>query len=676
MVGTHVNAYPILLLLNYWEIRPSLMGSKLDELMRKGVTQIATFVPWQAVESDIAHTLIRFLQAAAERHIRVWLILSPEVGVHYPNSGLPKDLIKQNQNMAQSCYNEKIGVNLPPNSFILPSLFSLDFNKRYYSFLGRMDSIFSDFARNQPNLLNNFTVVLSGSFWKYYRSPRLSSSRLFGGTAGDYSTHAALAYRQRVDHFFSQREFTDPSPSAANRWKARSLEEVNRKWFYQQSEDVFKARSQQMIRKKVTNLKLTEFEIYTPEADPGMAYSNFVQMLSNGHANFASLSKSIDESSTRLTSNGATRSAPFIHWTSMGGFRALSDAEKQFLILKSLLLMGGKGGGVLVDEAEWTSFSQNFRSRADSIARSLSEGEFQIKSQVLYLAPHLWSNSGPLWDELSKRMGPNAKVISSADLIQKENSSRLLVIDPHYILMKEGTQNILSWAKAGRVVAIPRSQFYSEAARAELNQVLLRTKKIEVDLGLSYSLHSLGDGKLILYDVPSDSMSKSDLASRKALINSYENFLGSVLAVAEVETYCQSTDYRLSIIPFERKSRGVAIFLLNSSRKTVNADLVFSSPVKIADLGIELTTDSLGTHQSSSPAKVNSEMSELANHFHFQVPPFAILPLNVEGINLEEKREQQLAASVSKETMESPFSSALSELPGFNMDEGIGDAWT
>ena len=43
------------------------MGSRLDELMLMGINSIATFVPWQAVESDIAHTLPRFLQAVADR---------------------------------------------------------------------------------------------------------------------------------------------------------------------------------------------------------------------------------------------------------------------------------------------------------------------------------------------------------------------------------------------------------------------------------------------------------------------------------------------------------------------------------------------------------------------------------------------------------------------------------
>ena len=284
MVGGEVNPYPVVLLINYWEIRPSAMGSRLDDILKRGVSQVGAFVPWQVAESDISHTqtLTRFLQSAAERRMKVFLILSPELGVHFPNSGFPRDILSRKENVAQQSDSGPVVVNLPPNSFSLPSLFASDFNKRYYGYIGRLDNLFADLQKAQPNLLKNVTVILSGSFWKYYRSPLASSQVCFGGNAGDTSPQATQAYRQRVEHFFSQREFMDPSPSSANQWKLRSLEEVNRRWFYQHSEDVFRNRSYQTLRKKSAGLRVLEMEIYTPEADPGNVYSNFLQMISGG----------------------------------------------------------------------------------------------------------------------------------------------------------------------------------------------------------------------------------------------------------------------------------------------------------------------------------------------------------------------------------------------------------
>src|SRR5688572_14434656 len=100
MNAAEINQHPIQILFNYWEIRSSLVGAKLDDLIRHGVTHIASFVPWQAVESDISHMLVRFLQAVADRKMTVNLILTPEVGMHYPNSGLPKDVIGKPENVA------------------------------------------------------------------------------------------------------------------------------------------------------------------------------------------------------------------------------------------------------------------------------------------------------------------------------------------------------------------------------------------------------------------------------------------------------------------------------------------------------------------------------------------------------------------------------------------------
>jgi hypothetical protein len=138
----------IQLVVNYWERRPRVMWSRLDELLQQGITHIATFVPWQAVESDISHTLTRFLQAVAERRMTVSLIITPEVGIHYPNSGFPKDVIQRKDCLAQN-QSGPIAVSMAPNAFPLPSLLAPEFQKRYFSFLSRMDSFLGDLGRSQ-----------------------------------------------------------------------------------------------------------------------------------------------------------------------------------------------------------------------------------------------------------------------------------------------------------------------------------------------------------------------------------------------------------------------------------------------------------------------------------------------------------------------------------------------
>ncbi len=672
MVESDVNPYPVLLLVNFWEIRPVQMGARLDELKKKGVFQLISFVPWQVAESDITHTLVRFLQCVSDRKMKVFLILSPEVGTHYPNSGLPKDVMVRKDNLAQDFRMGKIPVHLPPNSFQLPSYFAPEFSKRYYSFLGRLDGLFHDLEKNHPQVLKSLTAVLTGSFWKYYRSPRFSSHSAFGGSGGDYSSHAALAYRQRIESHYCQKEFVDPTPSAANRWKTRSLEEVNRRWFYQQSEDVFRHRTHSMIQRRSTTLKVAEMELFTPEADPGVAYSNFLQMVSGGHADFSRLSSLIDQLCVRGSFTAGGPTAPFVHWTSMGGFRMLAEAEKQFLFLKALLLVGGQKGGVLLDDAEWLAFSPQFRNRVDILARSLEEGDFTLKNRVFYLTPHLWTQAGDLLEEVIQSVGCGVRVVSTLDLVLRETFTRLLIVDPTYILTREAVQKITGWAKAGRVVVLPRSPLYTESGRIELEQVLVHTKRIEIDLGVPYRLHSLGDGKLIIYDAQDSLLNMSGSGDRGDKsqgepLSSLQTFVTAILSISEVESYCRLGDKSLSVIPLERKNGGVAIFVFNASQRTVTADIMFASDVLISDLGALLSGGELDPESGVDGGR--------SNRYSLEVPPFGILPLHVEGINFVELKERQIAALSSEQTRENAGAAALAELPGFSLTEGFGELW-
>jgi hypothetical protein len=671
MLSSNVNPHPLLLIVNYWEIRPSLIGARLDELLKRGISQVCTFIPWQSAESDISHSLTRFLQALADRRMGVSLILSPEVGVHYLNSGLPKDVVSKKENMAQHSQSGLIPVNLPPNSFTLPSFFAPEFNKRYYSFLGRLDSLMADLERTQPDLLKGVTAILTGSFWKYYRSAGASAQSPFGGEAGDYSSHAAVIYRQRSELFFTQREFTDPSAAANNRWKTRSMEAVNRRWFYQQSEDIFRSRSSQVIRKKSLDLKIAEIELFTLEADPSMTYSSFLQMLSGAGPDFGKLSHLVEETAARASSASSTAAPPYIHWTSMGSYRALADSQKQFLLLKSLLLHGGQSGGIAIDESEWFSLSSSFRTRAEALARSFVQGDLQFKNRAFYLVPHLWSNYGSLWEGFHQRVGPGMTMVASLDLILKDRLSNLLIVDPTVILTKESLKKLFAWATPGRILVLPRSKLYTEAARIELELALAKNRKIEIECGLNYNLHSIGDGKLIVYEVP------NPLPAGNESMTALQTFINSIVAISEIESFCRLSDSRLTVIPFERKKGGLALFILNGTRRQVAADIMFPTEVRLGDLGLTLSGNDggLGLPNPTASQDLLEDEVTIANRFSLDVPPFGILSFTIEGTSYTEKRERQLASLTSESTRENVLTAAHSELPGYNATEGLEELW-
>ena len=130
--------------MKYWEFRPTALVERLDELAQKGVTEIVSFVPWQAVEADISHLLTRFLQAAAERRIGVTLVASPELGISYVNSGIPRDVLAKPECLALDERGQPSVIVSSPNAHALPSLLSPEFQKRHQSYLQRVDHFLSD----------------------------------------------------------------------------------------------------------------------------------------------------------------------------------------------------------------------------------------------------------------------------------------------------------------------------------------------------------------------------------------------------------------------------------------------------------------------------------------------------------------------------------------------------
>jgi hypothetical protein len=669
MNGAPLQHQLIQLVVNYWEIHINEIPGMLDDFLERGVNSVTSFVPWQCFESDIAHRLMRFLITAADRGIKVHLVLSPEVGVHYPFSGLPKDVLKDG-NCAQGSDGEKISSWMPPRAFSLPSLFSEEFNKRYHGFLARMQGFLQDLDRSHSRVSQNLEVVLTGSFWKYYRAASVSHLDPFGGLAGDRSKNASSAYRQTVEEFYSQKEFSEPDRSAANRWKTQRFDEVNRRYFYQVSEEVYRNRCRHLIQRRGLAFAVNEIELYTPEADPAFLYSGLLARLSEGHSDFYRISKYLDSISGRLSAR------PYVHWSSMGGFRRLSDAEKQFLILKSLILMGGRDGGIYLDIQDWFQLSQGFRAKTENLARMLSSKKLSLKTRAIYFTSHLWSSGGTLWEEMSRQAGPSAQMCASLESLLDNEEAYLAVVDPGLMIQVDSLRKMLQWARKGRVLALPRGVLFTEAARRELEEAMKEGKKLSIHHGVSYHLTGIGAGKLIVYETMDQERMQGELLA------AWQKFMTGILSLAEIQPVCQLSDGRLAAIPLalpESRQDWVALFVLNGTGRPVEADLFFRSSVSISDFAQKIHEGELqareflagidegGSSASLAAARKKGKESE-AKRFHLEVPPCGVLPFIVEGLSLEAEERHQ-AGLLSDITQTSIHDSAFLELPGFDPNQ-------
>ncbi len=644
--------------MNYWEFRPTVLVERLGELLSKGVTEVVSFVPWQAIEGDISHLLPRFLQAAAEKRIGVTLVVSPEVGVAHPNSGIPKDILAKPECLALDVDHRPMIVAAPPQAHTVPSLLSPEFQKRYQSFLQRIEHFLQDAAkRGGPEVLDRVRLVLTGSYWKYYRSARFSALSAFEGPAGDFSSAAMLQFRARVEQRYSEQEFCEPTPSSANRWKVKSMEEVNRRWFFQQAENQFRDRASRFFNRRSFSVPVEQVELFTPEADPSYLYSRVLMHLSGGRADFSRLAAQIDEAALRHSHVDGEAAAPWVHLTGTGAFTSLSPQEKQFLILKTLLLLGSQSGGVVVDLEDWLSLSASFRRRTETLARSLSQGDYRLRQRAYYWNSHLWSSGGDLWSELRARLGVSSRMIATSEMLRGEAAmdADLLVVDPTVVLTRDELVHLVAWTRGGRVTAIPRSLLYTERARLELQRILqsdsLNGGRMDLHVGIPFELHAMGEGKLVVYDAHALEKSETSEASRQ--------FIQSLMGLAAIKHPCTMSDPRLQVIGLERRGGGRGVFILNPQSRVLDSDVVFPNEVTIEDLAQQLQSDGSPSSETASHDAMFS-----AQRFHLEVPACGVLPLQVLDVQWENELERRQAARLSDETRFS-VDDVAGGLPGY-----------
>ncbi len=639
--------------MNYWEFRPTALVERLDTLVQQGVTEVVSFIPWQVIEGDIQHLLSKFLHAAAERSISVHLIASPELGLSTPSSGIPKDLLARQDCLAVHADGGQVVSPAAPNFHAVPSLHAPELQKRFQNYLSRIDHVLGDVQkRGSSGVLDRVSLVLTGSFWKYYRSPKMSSLAAFGGLAGDFSGAVGLQLRSRIESRFAQPEFADPTPASANRWKVKGLEHVNRRWFMQDAEDQFRARNSQFFGRRSLSLPVGQVELFTPEVDPSLLYSQIIALGAGSRPGFAALSGLVDEAASRRAEVEGVAAAPWVHWTGNAAFASLLDSEKQFLILKSILLLASQGGGVLVDSDEWFTLSEGFRRRADALSRSLAVGDYRLRQRAFYLNSHLWSSGGDLWQELKGRLGSLSRMIASDDLLRGDEGmdADLLVVDPTVILTRSRMVHLLTWTRAGRVTAIPRSLLYTESARSELVRMCQGAERMDLHMGLPFELYPMGEGKLVVYDA--HALEKAE-SSETGL-----QFIQSLLGLAGIKNPCTTSDSRLEVVGLERRGGGRGIFVLNPSTRLVEADLLFANEVRIGDLGEQLGRELQAGDGPSGDAVASQR-------FHLAAPPCGVMPMEVMDCEWEDELERRQAMRVMEETQIAAVSAAATELAGW-----------
>jgi hypothetical protein len=646
MIQGNIRFYPIRLAVPYWEFSQVALSQKLDALVRKHVTDISSFLPWQAVESDCSQTLARFVHAVSERGLRCSFIVTPECAMPYPAAGIPKDVLQLKDVEAQDATGLPYRTFSTPVAFALPSLHAPLFLKRYESFLGRLDHFLFDLFQMAPHLREDLTFLVTGSFWPYYKHKSIQERSKYG----------QLARRQCLEELFSRSEFSDPTPQAALKWRTPADESSNEWWFTQWSERQFRSRTRSMLTKR-SSARVQMIDWLVPEMDSSVFHATFLAERVASQTGFKTLNKALRAPSKAQSVDGLPLT-PWLYWYGLGLFRQRSEQEKQYLVLSSLLRTGGLGGGIYMDEEEWFALSPTFRHRVEVLARALEAKDWVLKPRVATLRNHVSENNGSVWDDFAKGYGPLGVSLTQVEALESLEDVELLWVEPEVLLDQKTFRYLVDWASVGRTVVLFERGRLTESARFEQSLMARNHSKIDLNLGIPYQLYALKEGRMCWVSAQGSSLVGAvDRDHWYQLMEALEGF-------STLLRPCQADLAQIECIPLTGPKGQMAVFVLNPTKKRLLTHLRFPTPVKVTDFR---ALEGKSEHMDSA--------EELVTELRLEVPAYGVLPLVVWSQGFEQARSKRMAMDVSNLAAQSAWDSAATELPGFDPSQALQEFW-
>lgn len=484
--------------INAWDVPAHQVGPTFDVLMQKGLRSFVSFVPWQGVECDISRVFTRFLQHAYERRLDVKLVVTPELGMTYPLCGVPKEIALDPSQFAKPKRQGDLSVLTPNVNFHMPSIYSAEFQKRYFSFLVRLESLLKDFCELNPGAAQHLTLSVGGSFFKYYRSAVASSYQSFGSEAGDYSSHAEIEFKKYQD--------------------MRKSKESQYRSFQRYFEELFRTKAQMHFQKRNPGWKVEQLELFTPELDPALMMESFWSHTLKKPLDLFKLNRYLMSAFSRRSKWAGSESKPTLYWTENSNYGQNTSTRKQNAFYQSFLSVAGVGGELWISPEDWFSFSESFRDRIELMSKQSQEQAWKSRDQIYVLTPHLWSTEKSIQlilDQLSE-IGWKQGIHFVQDLneIPESDRSFFILIDPDYEFSESASAELLSKMRKSHSV-----WFMAESSLADPS---LATHKhaIHLDQGIACRILPIENAKWVVYR-----MSDSWMAL-KNLITQISNLLG------------------------------------------------------------------------------------------------------------------------------------------------------
>lgn len=514
----------------YWDYNSKEIFAALEKFRASGVSTVAAWVPWSHLETDRHHLLQKFLKQAAVSGLAVRLGVTPENGIGYASGGVPDELLRDRQNLAQDRLGQPIYACVPPNIHPMVSLLAPAVFQRYGHFLLKLSQEITEVYAD--GFTGDLELVVTDSFFKHYRNTGLPAS-----------DHGDFSLRHVQFGGFKKEDWT---PSLAER--------------------IFHARAMDFLQSRFNghkNIRVASRAVCARDS----SFGRLVEELIGSGPSLAETFRALAEA----------RCSASLAW--LDDLRLLRDRERNFLVSSALMLFGE----LWLAESDYFALTPSFRKKMEKLVHGFGSDETELARPAVAFVKNRYSPAR-VSCLLRDKIGAGLRFLSSISELTADDKrkTRLYAVEEGYQLELRQTMDLLNLAKESNCTVVIFRSSLCEQGFQEFHKL----KTFRLNHGWLFEIGLLPSGGHVLLiegqenaQLSMDTLGDSLLSvARVEPLCSFDRNKSPVFSL--------SVDWNLKDETEEEKAKGTmkTLFLINPAAQAEKLTLEFPKPVRIHGL--------------------------------------------------------------------------------------------
>jgi hypothetical protein len=515
----------------YWDYNPKEILSVFERFRESGATSIAAFVPWSHLDTDRHHMLQKFARQAISSGFSLRLGISPELGIGYSNGGIPDELLRERQNLAQDRLGHPFYACVPPNIHPLVSLLAPAVFQRYGHFLLKLTQELTEIFNEGGS--GEVQLVVSDSLFKHYRNTGLSAS-----DHGDFSIR-----HMQFGAGYRKEEWT---PALAERI------------FHSRAFDFLESRF-----RKFKNVKVVSRNLFARDN----SQARLMEELIGSGPNHADLFRALAKA----------RSSCNVAW--LDDLHALRDRERNFLVSSALMLFGD----VWLNEHDYFGLSAAFRKKMNKLVQGFSSDETELSRPAISIVQNRFAPAR-ISCLLQDKLGAALKFKTSLNDITpfEREHTKLFAVEEGYALEHRQFMDLMKIARERDCTVVVFRSSLCEAGQKEFKK--LKTFRLNHGWLFEIGIFPEGGHVLLIEGQEHSQLSMDTLGDSLVSVARIEPFC--TFDRKDTGVISIAVDWNLKDeTPAEKAKGGMkTLFLMNPDAAARKLTLEFSGPVRLHGL--------------------------------------------------------------------------------------------